>query len=343
MIKLEIAVSAPVKNTYTYSAEPEGTDLSIDASYAGRRVLIPFGRRPATGYVLGESKAEEGDFEIKPILKFVDDSPLFHSDQIAFFRWVAHYYHYPLGLVIKTALPGGLSLSPQRIMRLASRNHQVDHGDLPVDPEKRPWLKKILAEGQLGSRESKALLSSKKFKQDINTLVDAGIVVVENTLSNDQVRAKREICYRLPDHLWAPTEKKSKLEQLGAEWAARAGRSLTAAETKSLRILWEMQHARPGEAVPRKELAAHYSYGERLLSRLAEEGLIAKSRVRVFRSPFGDLLPHYPKPETLSSEQVSAVEAIVRSIELQSYQPFLLHGVTGSGKTEVYLLSLIHI
>lgn len=110
MIKLEIAVSAPVKNTYTYSAEPEGTDLSIDASYAGRRVLIPFGRRPATGYVLGEAKAEEGDFEIKPILKFVDDSPLFHSDQIAFFRWVAHYYHYPLGLVIKTALPGGVEL-----------------------------------------------------------------------------------------------------------------------------------------------------------------------------------------------------------------------------------------
>ena len=337
MIKLEIAVSAPVKNTYTYSAEPEGTDLSIDASYAGRRVLVPFGRRPATGYVLGESNAEEGDFEIKPILKFVDESPLFHSDQIAFFRWVAHYYHYPLGLVIKAALPGGLSLSPQRIIRLVSRSHQQDHGDLTVNPEKNPWLNKLLTEGQLGYKESKELLSSKKFKADINALVDAGIVIIENILSNDRVRAKRELCYRLEDHLWPLFEEKSEPEQLAAKWAARVGRSLTAAEIKSLRILWEMQQARPGEAVPRKELAARYSYGERLLSRLAEEGLIARSRVRVFRSPFGDLLPHYPKPEKLSSEQVSAVDTIVRSIELQSYQPFLLHGVTGSGKTEVYL------
>lgn len=337
MIKLEIAVSAPVKNTYTYSAALSHRDSSGEYGHAGRRVLVPFGRRTATGYVLGESKAEDGDFEIKPIIEFVDDSPLFHSDQIAFFRWVASYYHYPLGLVIKTALPGGLSLSPKRVVRLTSVAQKLNPNDLPVTQEMSPWLRELLSKGELSGRQTKVLFSSKVGKKEVKELVEAGIVAVENTLSHDQVRAKEEICYRLLDHLQPTFVEKSDHESLGDDCSALAGRSLTSAEIRSLGLLWDMQKAHPGEAVPRKELVARYPYGERLLSKLSEEGLVSKRRVRVFRSPVGDLLPHYPKPEKLSSEQVKAVDQVVRSIENQNYQPFLLHGVTGSGKTEVYL------
>ncbi|MGI9535769.1 MAG: replication restart helicase PriA [Desulfocapsaceae bacterium] len=337
MILLEVAVTAPVKQTYTYAVGEENLFGEEAERYIGRRVLVPFGRRPVTGYVLGRSKINAGDFQIKSILKIMDEVAYFLVEQVPFFKWVADYYHYPLGLVIKTALPGGMSAAPKKTLCLTDRGSDMVPGDLPVNTATIPWLVNLLKRGKLSSSETSKLLSSNEDKDVINTLIGADIIDLQSNLVKDRVRAKTEICFALTQRLKDCFDDNSDPEIIKQLCEATACRSLTGAEFKALTLLNDMQKIQPEELVPRKEISKCYPYGERLLNKLTAEELVAKINRRVYRSPFGDLLPFYPRPNKLSDEQASAIQTVCQAIKKQHYQPFLLYGVTGSGKTEVYL------
>ena len=109
-IAIEVAVAMPVHGTFTYRL-PE--DLARLAS-AGTRVLVPFGRRRATGYVLGPAPPSDRA-DIKLIMDVLDERPVFPGAMIPFLRWTADYYKHPLGQVIETALPGGLTVSESAV------------------------------------------------------------------------------------------------------------------------------------------------------------------------------------------------------------------------------------
>jgi len=102
---IEVAIALPVYNTYTYRVPETLHELVA----TGKRVLVPFGRRRVTGYILGSAKGvnQEG---IKTVLDILDETALFPPSMIPFFRWTADYYLHPIGDVIKCALPGGLNL-----------------------------------------------------------------------------------------------------------------------------------------------------------------------------------------------------------------------------------------
>ena len=86
-----------------------------------------------------------------------------------------------------------------------------------------------------------------------------------------------------------------------------------------------------------KDLRHDYSGASKAFSALEEKQLVVRSRERVFRSPFGEQLRHYPRPDFLTNEQQIALDSILPAIRAKEFRPFLLHGVTGCGKTEVYL------
>ena len=336
MMLLEVAVTAPVRQTYTYSADG-GNLLDNEFDYIGKRVLVPFGRRPLIGYLLGKSRLEDGDFKIKPILEIMDDFPFFRAEQISFFRWVADYYHYPLGLVIKTALPSGLTARTRQIISLTEKGSNVSAADLPDTTSAKSWVAKLLSTGSLSGSESSQVISAREERADLDALIKRGIVSLRNTVEKDRVKAKRELCFGLPEELGRSTEETVGSELFKDLCDKYGDRDFTRAERKILTMLREMQRDRSGEMVPRKELRECYPYGEKLLNKMAAEGVVKKYDRRVYRSPFGDLLPYYPRPDELSTEQKNAIRAVRQSIRSRCYEPFLLHGVTGSGKTEVYL------
>src|SRR5512141_1188122 len=110
---LEVAVAMPVHGTFTYLFEGDAPP----ADMVGLRVLVPFGRRRATGYVVGPGAPPDGR-ELKAIAKVLDEHPLFPHAMIPLFRWAADYYKHPLGEVIQTALPGGLTLADRTALEL---------------------------------------------------------------------------------------------------------------------------------------------------------------------------------------------------------------------------------
>ena len=101
---VEVAIPLPLEGNFHYRVPERLSPLAV----AGKRVLVPFGRRKLTGYLLGN--AVTADCELKEVLEVLDDEPLFTASELEFYRWIALYYLHPLGEVIKMALPAGINL-----------------------------------------------------------------------------------------------------------------------------------------------------------------------------------------------------------------------------------------
>ena len=152
---IEVAIALPVFQTFTYGV-PESL---VDFMAIGKRVLVPFGRRRETGYVFGQSRHSDIK-EIKSILDILDEQPLFPSSMVPFFKWISDYYKYPIGQVVKNALPGGLNIREYASVAITEKGqNELDGGRLP------PMAKAILGELQSGNILVKDLY--KKIDQEI--------------------------------------------------------------------------------------------------------------------------------------------------------------------------------
>jgi len=100
---VEVALPVPANGgVFTYRL-PEG------AVEPGRRVLVPLGRRTATGVVLGPAAAG-GPGELRDVLRILDENPLLPADVLRLVRWAAAHYLAPLGLAVRGALPPGIDV-----------------------------------------------------------------------------------------------------------------------------------------------------------------------------------------------------------------------------------------
>ena len=102
---LEVAVSAPIGMPLTYLPPAD----SHQPILPGMRVLVPLAGRKITGYILSILDSAPSGQKLKEIYEVLDNKPLFPTEQVQFFKWISRYYHYPIGEVIKTALPAGLT------------------------------------------------------------------------------------------------------------------------------------------------------------------------------------------------------------------------------------------
>ncbi|MCW5204427.1 primosomal protein N', partial [Desulfobulbus sp. N2] len=146
MIVYEVAVAAPLFGTLTY-AQP--IDLP-DPLPLGIRVLIPLRNRSITGYILSSSSSPPDlPYQIKPIIERLDLTPLFPEQLIPFFRWIADYYHYPLGEVIQTALPSGLRAGSGHEITLTEAGLQQLPAALHTLKNRAAWMDRLLDKGKL--------------------------------------------------------------------------------------------------------------------------------------------------------------------------------------------------
>ncbi len=106
---IEVAVPLPMDRTFHYLVPGDLAERALP----GRRVLVPFGGRRLTAYVLTLLASSDVN-TMKEIVEVLDEEPLWTDDELEFFRWVASYYLHPLGEVLKTALPAGINLQTRR-------------------------------------------------------------------------------------------------------------------------------------------------------------------------------------------------------------------------------------
>ncbi len=338
MTFLEVAVTAPLEHTLTYSVSKQHEDIET-GHLVGRRVLVSLGNRKVTGYVVSRQPTPlETTYKIKEILEFLGDAPIFHESLVPFFRWVANYYHYPLGLVMKTALPGGLTQKSQKRLVLKTDPASL----LALFPDKIPqWIRQIVAQGQLGPRETTKILAAMSSKKLAGKLLKTQMLSLDVTLSQDTVGEKRETCYAFAhDHLAPPVDidaSPEKIKKYRQTMSTENSVEVSLSEARALYSLHCLTQEYQGKAVALRDLRNCYAGASKALTNLQAKGLIVVTEKRVFRTPFGEQLHYYPRPEHLSPQQTEVLSSILPAIRQRSFTPFLLHGITGCGKTEVYL------
>jgi primosomal protein N' (replication factor Y) len=299
----DVALPVPIDRLFTYEVS--------EAVQIGCRVEVPFGSRRLEGVVVALHN-EAPEQETRRIVRVVDAEPVLDAEMLQLGRWIAEYYCAPTGEVFKGMLP----LSGER--RRSLRYELTEPGrsaarQLTAAAQTDPACKALalLAERPLSAQ----YLASKAGcpVAAIRALVKRGWVVAEQRSEDrDPLRATSE--------------------RLQVEFAARGGPD--AKLSKRERELLAFLELHPG-AYNLAELDSKIKQASQAARALARRGLV-KVRTEQYRPGAGF---ERPAPE-LNEHQSRAVTAIAAAIDNGTFQPFLLEGVTGSGKTEVYMRSI---
>jgi primosomal protein N' (replication factor Y) len=300
---LQVAVCLPVNGTFTYSVSA----ALADRAEAGKRAIVSFSRQRVIGYILRITPPEDRK-GIKDILSVLDPLPLFPQDMAAFFEWLSGYYHYPIGLVIKAALPAGLNV--------AARGGQ---GSTPTLPS--PFEREGLDSGPYGPMPRRGGAEERNFPyyQDKVGLLKRVFVAVKNGSATEGSLSERK-------------------EGLPPSAEAAPGRQLVSQRgqpAKDESAFLELVYTK-GE-IPLSEITGRFSNGRYLVDKWVKKGILEKLAKPVMRGLTGEDMFLSPKPPQLNPTQEGILKVIEGAIRENHYRTFLLHGVTGSGKTEVYL------
>ncbi len=307
---VEIAVGLPVDKTFYYEVPPWlGERLCI-----GSRVLVPFKGRKVTGYtisLLSDFPEYPKSNGLQPISDILDEHPLFDARMLTFYRWIANYYIYPLGQVIKVGLPPGINLESQQLLTTTPRgmaileSEQLAQEDLTV-------LRTIADHGKMPLGKG-----VKRFPRwRIYSLKEAGLIQVDLGLKEVRVRPKREKVVK---------------------YRGKSDREKVPLSPREKEVLNTIQEVRE---IPYSTLRLTFKGVSRSVKKLEEKGVVSVETREIYRKPPSDVLPTEDFRPKLTPKQTHALERIAQGIASLRFTPFLLYGITGSGKTEIYLRAI---
>ncbi|MEW6614895.1 MAG: primosomal protein N' [Thermodesulfobacteriota bacterium] len=327
---VEVAPSLPLSKTFYYQV-PENLRDSLEI---GKRVLVPFGKRRITGYALGFPSEIEIE-DTKDVLDVLDDSPLFSRDELNFYRWVSTYYFSPLGEVIKTALPKGINIETLQTLSLTEKGTGIlasSNGNSPVYPagdafpgETYRILKEISGKKGVTLRHLIKRFFINNLRSLLFNLRDEGLVNIEFKQKVRQIKPKTESFVRYQGNSLSREDFASSVDIL---------------EKKAPKQATILRFVQDKEKVSFRMLKKEFGNPSVSVKRLKEKGLISVSREEVYRDPFAEYPYSQDTPPGLMKRQQEVLGKIIKGINSGKFSPFLLHGVTGSGKTEVYLRSI---
>jgi primosomal protein N' (replication factor Y) (superfamily II helicase) len=285
-----------------------------DAAMPGKRVAAPLGRRTVTGYLVGMRKDAPVQ-DIKDLGEILDSEPLLDAHLLALTKWVAEYYLCPWGEVIRTALPPGIDALTRRVASATDAGRAALDGNAILPPDEREILAFV---GGRGSAPIGTLTRRwARAAAHIHALSRRGLLAVASELRRPRVRPL-SVSY---------CDLASGVDPEAVPLPSRAVKQ---------RAILRALAAAPG-GMPRAAAAAG---SPAALAVLLRKGMVQVRKVEVTRDPFATAAQPSDTPKVLAASQAQALQLIRQVVAEQRFRPILLHGVTGSGKTEVYLQAI---
>ncbi len=317
----EIAVPVPVRQTYTYEIPPE-LESTIRPGY---RVIVPLGKRKITGYVVS-MMIESDRADLKPIYDLLDDSPAVLPDLITLAKWISEYYICPLGEVIKAMLPGGINLESHFRIRLLKNSQEIQKyiAENRVPTQER-ILNLLVKNQEMTVQVIRKSIRKSGLNFSITRLAAAGLVAREAILSKAETKPKFENWIKLAPAYAENSDVEKIINQLSQTSPAQA---------LCFKIIDEHKE------ISQRDLLKSGKFSSHAITALAEKGFIEKFPKEVFRSYYSTSAPRPPETFILNEYQKRSIFHVEEAIQNDSFKTFLIHGVTGSGKTQVYIEAL---
>ena len=281
----------------------------------GHLVIVPFGPRRVHG-VVTRSVAEPEVPETRPVESLVDTEPVLRPEQLDLAAWMAEQTLAPLIDCLTLMLPPGLA--QQADQRYTLTNSSI----APKTPAEKRVFDLLSARGPLRGRQLAHHLPRQNWRGAIETLVRRGAVQHQSVLNAPTVRPRRIRTVTLAAAPRAAAERLGRSSE--ADSRRRAVLELLAREPGTLKADWVYAETRATAAD---------------LRFLEEHDLVSLGETEVWRDPLADTDFVPAEPPELTADQAAAWEQILPAFDTapEAPRPFLLHGVTGSGKTEIYL------
>ena len=314
----ETLLPLALPGTYTYRI-PEGMALSI-----GMRVLVPFGRKKIyTAIVMSLHDREPKGYDIKEILGTLDDKPIVRHPQLNFWQWIADYYLCSAGEVYKAAVPSGLKVESETTISANPDFEESEPGQL--SDHERVILDFTAQRGRVQIAEIARATGFKTVERNVSHLLEMDALHVSERVV-DNYRPKTEACVRLT----IARDDEQALHQY-FDQLKRAHKQ----EALLLAYLDLSHWLQSGETreVSKDNLLKRASVSSAVLHEAVKRGMFEIYKKEINR--FADLGSVLEEPPALSDEQQRAYKEIHQS--MRQHAITLLHGVTSSGKTSIYM------
>ena len=311
---IEVVLPLAVSKTFTYQvSEAEFHYIQI-----GMRVAVPFGKTKIyTALVLDKNNTPPQLYEAKEIHQILDEKPVVNPHQIEHWKWISSYYMCSLGEVFRSALPSGYILESETIIS-ARENAEIDSNELKDD--EYLILEALKSQSSITVQEVIKILGKKTVFPIINRLLAKGALVLQEEIS-EQYKPKLVRYIRLQEEFLQQERLAELLEMLSK-----------VKKQRELVLHYFQLQAREKAPISVKKLIETSGSSAAIVKSLVdktifEEYYIAQDRVAFDKDDDSQF--------TLSEAQQLAFDSIQENFK--SFDVNLLHGVTASGKTEIYI------
>ncbi len=316
---VEVLLPLPLGATFTYRIpETEETNIGI-----GYRVIVPFGKKKFyTGIVVGQPVSIPTDMEIKDVAMILDTAPIVRHPQFKFWKWIAEYYLCTCGEVFRAAIPAGLKLESETFVEINPDFDLTIDSGLSILPIETSIIQLLDHHGALSVNGISAKLDGARgITATVNRMIEKGILIISEKLV-ERYRPRYETYV---EFTLTPEEIEEAFSRV--KGAKKQEQLLLAMLEISGLCRGKITDVRKDDLLKRADVAPA------ILSSVVKKGILQTVRREINRFKYNGISTGI-LPE-LSNSQSLALDQIHKS--WLHHNVTLLHGVTSSGKTEIYI------
>jgi primosomal protein N' (replication factor Y) (superfamily II helicase) len=337
----DVAVPVAVRQTFTYRLPG---DMASRAQL-GCRVLVPFGKKLLTAFIVDLSETPQAEVEesdIKDVEELLDETPIITAEILELTRWVSDYYFAPWGECLRAALPSGATSISEQVVSLTSSGRRA-LGEGRIAPSKLEVLRLLSASEFVETKQIERNVSRSRAGELIRQLSREGLITVSQRIADAQLKPRLQNVVRLKTGFEAagqqPITDRAHLNPKSRDKRQSGAKTVDRPlNEKQLRVVDTLKSVPDG--MPFNDLVEAADISPSVVRTLEKRGVVEVFAREVRRDPLAHIKSEDAHHITLTNEQQLALNQILEKLAEREYSTFLLHGITGSGKTEIYIRAM---